>query len=167
MDLTAGRPDDVVAWHREMGAYLKKIDPYQHLVTSSFSGSAYPELWTIPEIDFSQSHHSNNPDFSCSVSVKAMGIAQGACRYIGLRQQEYSWKQVKTDGLPDLVSGAFMVIPFKAGQYHYDWLNTGNAEVIDTGSVNVGQASEIRILIPEFQGDIACRIKRILSNANN
>ena len=68
VDLTAGNRIDIVAWHREMAAYLKQIDPYKHLITTSFSGDDYPEIWKIAEIDFSQSHHYNDPDMAVTLS---------------------------------------------------------------------------------------------------
>jgi hypothetical protein len=51
------RDDDVIAWHREMACYLKSIDVYGHLVSTSTSGAGgMPGLWTLPDIDFTQSH---------------------------------------------------------------------------------------------------------------
>jgi hypothetical protein len=51
---------DVVAWHGEMGHWLHAHDPYQHLVTTSLTGgSDRPEMWTVPELDFT-SYHSYN-----------------------------------------------------------------------------------------------------------
>ena len=52
--------DDVVAWHRGMGRHLRSIDPYRHLITSSFTGgSEKPDLFALPEMDFSQYHSYN------------------------------------------------------------------------------------------------------------
>ncbi|MGA2247407.1 MAG: cellulase family glycosylhydrolase [Verrucomicrobiota bacterium] len=50
-------PDDVVtAWHAEMSAYLKSIDPYHHLVTTSISHRTVAGLNEIPSLDFNQRH---------------------------------------------------------------------------------------------------------------
>ncbi len=39
-------------WHREMGRYLRAVDPYRHLVTSHFSHPCNgTDLWTLPEMD--------------------------------------------------------------------------------------------------------------------
>ncbi len=46
-------------WHRDMAAYLKKIDPNKHLVSTSFGSSLLvedPEIWKLPEIDFMATH---------------------------------------------------------------------------------------------------------------
>jgi len=49
--------EDIVAWHREMAAYLKRIDPWRHLVTTSVAGTnPLPGLWRIEDIDFAQPH---------------------------------------------------------------------------------------------------------------
>lgn len=40
-------------WHREMGAYLQSIDPWRHLVTTSWRD---PRMFALPEIDIVQAH---------------------------------------------------------------------------------------------------------------
>lgn len=42
-----------VEWVAEMAAYLKSIDPYKHLVTTTYG---YPEVWNLADIDFTQTH---------------------------------------------------------------------------------------------------------------
>lgn len=50
-------PDaDVTAWHAEMGAYLKGLDPYGHLVTTSISHRPVEGLNQVGAIDFNQLH---------------------------------------------------------------------------------------------------------------
>ena len=46
----------IVSWHKEMASYLKKIDPYKHLVSTSVSHREMPDLWKIENIDFSGQH---------------------------------------------------------------------------------------------------------------
>lgn len=43
-------------WTREMAAYLHQIDPYHHLVTTSFAGTGDKATWSLPEIDLTQRH---------------------------------------------------------------------------------------------------------------
>ncbi len=51
---------DVVAWHAEMGRRLRSLDPYDHLITSSFTGgSERGDLYDLPEMDFAQYHSYN------------------------------------------------------------------------------------------------------------
>ncbi len=53
---------DVVAWHREMGQWLRAHDPYGHLITTSLTGgSERPEIWSLPELDFSMYHSYAEP----------------------------------------------------------------------------------------------------------
>ena len=44
---------DCAAWHREMARYLKEIDPWQHLITTSWRDRA---TFALPEIDIVQGH---------------------------------------------------------------------------------------------------------------
>ncbi|MFP4055551.1 MAG: DUF5060 domain-containing protein [Candidatus Brocadiia bacterium] len=53
----ADRDSDVVDWHREMAAYLKKIDVHRHLVTTSVSNSSRCfQLFELADIDFVPVH---------------------------------------------------------------------------------------------------------------
>lgn len=56
-DEFATRRGDVAQWHVEMAAYLKSVDPYGRLVTTSYARDVYDdELWQSPEMDFTQTH---------------------------------------------------------------------------------------------------------------
>lgn len=48
--------EDLVAWHREMAAHLRKRDPHRRLVTTSSAGLGWKALWSLPELDFAQPH---------------------------------------------------------------------------------------------------------------
>ncbi len=68
------RPD-VLAWHKEMGAYLHAIDPYRHLVTTSLAWQPWPELWSLKEMDFAQIH-------SYGQTSPTVAFAQRAAEYV-------------------------------------------------------------------------------------
>lgn len=46
----------VTQWHQEMSRYLKDVDPYQHLVTTSISHRDIAGMNSVPYIDFNQKH---------------------------------------------------------------------------------------------------------------
>lgn len=48
-----GRWEDIAAWHREMAGYLRALDPYGHLITTS-SRLDEPGLWE--DMDYVQPH---------------------------------------------------------------------------------------------------------------
>jgi len=48
-----------VAWHAEMGAYLRNTDPWRHPITNSLMGKDLENqdpLWSLPEMDIVQVH---------------------------------------------------------------------------------------------------------------
>lgn len=48
---------DSVAWHREMARYLRELDLYDHLITTSWAGvEGDPLVDALPEMDYIQSH---------------------------------------------------------------------------------------------------------------
>ena len=48
----------VADWHREMAAYLQGIDPYGHIITTSYAHDTYdPAVWNDPNIDITQTHY--------------------------------------------------------------------------------------------------------------
>ncbi|MBC7287599.1 MAG: DUF5060 domain-containing protein, partial [Armatimonadetes bacterium] len=54
-------PDVLLAWHREMSDYLRSIDPYKHLITTSFwTPAGRQEIWELDSIDIVQTHHYAN-----------------------------------------------------------------------------------------------------------
>jgi len=65
--------DDVVAWHLDMGRRLRALDPYRHLISSSFTGgSERPDLYAMPEMDFSQ-YHSYNEQHPAQMMARMSG----------------------------------------------------------------------------------------------
>ncbi len=47
---------DIAAWHNYMASYLRSIDPYNHIVTTSLSHSDFSDLWSLKNMDFTQRH---------------------------------------------------------------------------------------------------------------
>jgi hypothetical protein len=46
-----------VPWHRDMARYLRELDPYDHLITTSWAGhQGDPKVDELPEMDYIQSH---------------------------------------------------------------------------------------------------------------
>lgn len=58
-------PRDLLrAWHEEMSAWLTSIDPFDHLVTTSFWSKTGPsKFWNMPNIDIAQTHCYTNNDY--------------------------------------------------------------------------------------------------------
>ena len=49
--------DAIASWHQEMADYLKQLDPYKHLVSTSVTYREIPGLWDIQNLDFTQHHN--------------------------------------------------------------------------------------------------------------
>lgn len=58
----------IVCWHQEMADYLKSIDPYKHLVSTSVTYREIPGLWNIENLDFTQ-HHKYGPTKNMKKSI--------------------------------------------------------------------------------------------------
>lgn len=66
----------VADWIDEMSTFLKEIDPYQHLVSTSFARDRYdPAVWTLPSIDLTQTH------YYAAIPNLERTLAQGIRRY--------------------------------------------------------------------------------------
>ncbi len=45
--------NDVAAWHAVMGDWLRAHDPFQHLITTSFTtADPHAEMWSLPQMDY-------------------------------------------------------------------------------------------------------------------
>ena len=52
-----GIPDfHIFQWHNEMSTYLKSIDPYDHIVSTSISHNEVNNLFSVNDIDINQKH---------------------------------------------------------------------------------------------------------------
>jgi hypothetical protein len=59
VDLVTGyKSEPAAAWHREMADYVRSLDPWQHLLTTSFSDSPGDlAIDGLPQMDFVQTHN--------------------------------------------------------------------------------------------------------------
>jgi hypothetical protein len=64
-DVPAGA---ITNWHKEMANYLKQIDSYKHLVSTSVTTKEISGLWEIESLDFTQ-HHNYGPTDSMKESI--------------------------------------------------------------------------------------------------
>jgi hypothetical protein len=69
------------AWTREMAQYLRSVDPYDHLISTSFGEGEQAEVWRMPEIDWTQSHL--YPGEQCDDSAVAIASSSYAHRVFG------------------------------------------------------------------------------------
>ena len=72
VDLTRDFPVDLAKdWHQRMATELKKLDPYNHLVTTSFSNAmGTKEIDLLSEIDYIQTHHYGSPDVISQIAIQ-------------------------------------------------------------------------------------------------
>lgn len=67
--------NDITGWHREMGDYLREIDPYNRMCSTSLSGiTKVDKLWNLPQIDVTQAH-------SYNISDTAAAVYEYSCKY--------------------------------------------------------------------------------------
>jgi hypothetical protein len=86
-------PDDVIArWHAEMSAYLKAVDPYGRLVTTSVSHRDVAGMNQIPTMDFNQKHIYRNTA-SIPAAIRQHVLAEGKPYVIGEFAREWDWSQ--------------------------------------------------------------------------
>ena len=87
VDLTDGYDSEAVAkWHREMADYLRSIDPWKHLITTSYGGTeGDPAVDGLPELDYVQSHNYGSRDVADIISrvSRAKAEAYGRPHYFG------------------------------------------------------------------------------------
>jgi hypothetical protein len=77
--------EPVRAWHERMARYLRGIDPYRHLITTSYGRSeGDPAIDALPELDYVQTHHYGSPDLAVTLARKQVEkTAYGKPHYVG------------------------------------------------------------------------------------
>lgn len=71
----------VTSWHREMASYLKSIDPYEHIVTTSVSHREIEGMYALDELDLNQMH----------IYKRTKQIPEEMLMYIEKYQKPFSW----------------------------------------------------------------------------
>ncbi len=93
--------DDVVAWHRDLGRYLRSIDPAAHLISSSFTGgSERPDLFALPEMDFAQYHSYNEKHPARMTAEKTARFFQKYRKPFFVSEYGTDWRGWKPDSDP-------------------------------------------------------------------
>jgi hypothetical protein len=94
---------DVVAWHADMGRRLRTLDPYRHLITSSFTGgSERPDLYALPEMDFAQYHSYNEKHPARMMASKSDRFFEKYHKPFFVSEYGTDWKGWKPDTDPHL-----------------------------------------------------------------
>ncbi|MEZ0327801.1 MAG: DUF5060 domain-containing protein [Fimbriimonas sp.] len=71
-------------WHRRMAQYLKSIDPYDHMVTTSAASTmGFRELDMLGELDYFQTHHYGGDPALTTVIQQSRKGGQGRPHYVG------------------------------------------------------------------------------------
>jgi cellulase (glycosyl hydrolase family 5)/uncharacterized protein DUF5060 len=72
-------------WHVRMAAALRKLDPYRHLITTSFARTEGDRVIdTLPSLDHVQTHHYNSPDLAMTLAAaQAQKAAYNKPHFVG------------------------------------------------------------------------------------
>lgn len=71
----------ITSWHKEMATYLKSIDPYDHIVTTSVSHREIEGLYELDELDLNQMH----------IYKRTKQIPEGIIQYTSEYNKPFSW----------------------------------------------------------------------------
>jgi len=94
---------DVIAWHGDMGRRLRSLDPYRHLISSSFTGgSQRPDLYALPEMDFAQYHSYNEKHPARMMAEKTGRFFEKYGKPFFVSEYGTDWKGWKPDTDPHL-----------------------------------------------------------------
>ena len=102
---------DIVAWHAEMAAYLKSIDPFGHIVTTSISHRDLEGLNDVKDMDVNQKHIYRATS-SIPETIVRYEAAHGKPYVIGEFSYEWDWSKNFDD------FGEDMDLDFKRGLWY-------------------------------------------------
>ena len=122
--------EEIVAWHREMAAYLKELDPYGHIVTTSISHRDLEGLNDIPGIDINQKHiYCNTSDIPAT--IRRYEALHGKPYVIGEFGYEWDWSKNFNDFAGDMEAdfrrglwyGLFSPTPVLPMSWWWEWFD--------------------------------------------
>lgn len=126
--------EDVVAWHGEMGRRLRSLDPYDHLISSSFTGgSERGDLYDLPEMDFAQYHSYNEQHPARMMAEKTARFFAKYHKPFFVSEYGTDWRGWKPDTDPHfralhqaIWSGAFTGAAGTGMTWWWESIHTGN-----------------------------------------
>ena len=122
--------EEIVAWHAEMAAYLKGLDPFGHIVTTSISHRDLEGLNDIADIDINQKH------IYCATSdipgtIRRYEKEHGKPYVIGEFGYEWDWSKNFDDFAGDMDAdfrrglwyGLFSPTPVTPMSWWWEWFD--------------------------------------------
>ncbi|MES2376191.1 MAG: DUF5060 domain-containing protein [Bacteroidota bacterium] len=95
--------DSIVTWHGEMSTYLKSLDPYHHLITTSISHRDLKGMNDLPSLDFNQKHiYKNTASIPASIARYEWDFNKPYV--IGEYSYEWDWSKNFDDFAPEMDS---------------------------------------------------------------
>jgi hypothetical protein len=71
------KQETIIAWHREMAPVLAALDPYDHLISTSWWSKTGPAAcWQIPELSIVQTHSYANNDLNVALEAHDYCLTQ-------------------------------------------------------------------------------------------
>jgi hypothetical protein len=101
----------VTQWHQEMSAYLKSIDPYNHLVTTSISHREISGLFSVADLDFTQ-RHVYNATGTWPATIRDTQRRFSKPFVVGEFGYDWDWNNINT------ANGANLDFDFKRGLWY-------------------------------------------------
>ncbi|RVU03004.1 DUF5060 domain-containing protein [Mucilaginibacter limnophilus] len=151
--------DSIVQWHDEMSTYLKRLDPYRHIVTTSISHRDINGLNSLKNIDINQKHIYKNT-FIIPETIEKYEQDYGKPYVIGEFGYEYDWsknfdefaKGMDSDFKRGLWYGLFSSTPILPMSWWWEYFNNRgtdayykNVKLIADIMINAGKGSFERI----------------------
>jgi hypothetical protein len=90
----------ITQWHDEMSTFLKKIDPYQHIVTTSISHRDIEGMNDLPNIDLNQKHIYNRTHL-LPRTLREYSKKHNKPYVIGEYGYDWNWDNVKHEAGPE------------------------------------------------------------------
>lgn len=121
---------DITHWHTDMSAYLKSIDPYGHIVTTSISHRDIEGLNSVPCIDINQKHIYRGTS-SIPTTIYDYEKRFGKPYVIGEFSREWDWSlnfddfahEMKTDFRRGLWYGLFCPTPLTPMSWWWEYFD--------------------------------------------
>lgn len=90
----------LVDWLRDTSACLRSIDPYDRLITASFSGdTSDPNVWRMPEIQYTQIHHYDSLDTAAAIGHWCRSLTEAYAK--PMMVTEFGWEVAPVDRTVD------------------------------------------------------------------
>jgi hypothetical protein len=128
-----------------------KVPKGKHVIKLRNSGMDWAGIKSIKLTNYKDQSFAN---------ARMTGLETSEVYLICIHNRDFNCKKTKNGSEPGMITGSYFTLPVdKQGEHSIEWWDTFSGKIIKTDTA-IASDGIIKVMIPPFSKDIACKIKK-------